>query len=87
MNLGKCLTSNISILIILYAAGNQKTLSNPDIPNPVCFKIKHKKYIWLKGCDNLINHDSEGSYCNLRDVTERKEAIEALEKKVINLLK
>ena len=62
----------------------QKTLSNPDIPNPVLFKIKHKngKYIWLEGVlTNLINHDSvKGVIANLRDVTERKEAIESLEK-------
>jgi PAS domain S-box-containing protein len=62
----------------------QKTLSNPDVPNPVLFKIKHKNggYIWLEGMlSNLINHDSvKGVIANLRDVTERKEAIESLEK-------
>jgi hypothetical protein len=35
-----------------YMQGNQKTLSNPDIPNPVLFKIKHKDgHIYgSKGC-------------------------------------
>jgi hypothetical protein len=35
-----------------YMQGNPKTLSNPDIPNPVLFKIKHKDgHIYgSKGC-------------------------------------
>jgi PAS domain S-box-containing protein len=61
----------------------QETLNNPDVPNKVLLKVKHKKghFIWLEGVlTNLTNHHSlQGVIANLNDVTQRKEAIEALE--------
>jgi PAS domain S-box-containing protein len=61
----------------------QETLNNPDVPNKVLLKVKHKKghFIWLEGVlTNLTNHHSlQGVIANLNDVTHRKEAIEALE--------
>lgn len=62
----------------------QKTLDNPGQPFPILFQVKHKNgnYIWLEGVVNNMINDSnvKGIIANLRDVTERKEAIETLVK-------
>lgn len=62
----------------------KETLDNPGQPLPVLFKAKHKNgnYIWLEGViNNMINDiNVKGIIANLRDVTERKEAIETLVK-------
>ncbi|SFF11570.1 PAS domain S-box protein [Flavobacterium xueshanense] len=60
----------------------QKTLENPGVPNPVLFRVQHKKghHIWLEGViNNLLDNSSvNGIVSNLREVTEQKEAIEIL---------
>ena len=60
----------------------QKTFENPGVPNPVLFRVQHKRghYIWLEGViNNLLDNSSvNGIISNLREVTEQKEAIEIL---------
>ena len=62
----------------------KKAVDNPGQPLPVLFQVKHKNgnYIWLEGViNNMINDNNvKGIIANLRDVTERKEAIETLVK-------
>jgi PAS domain S-box-containing protein len=62
----------------------QKILSNPGVPIPVLFRVKHKKghYIWVEGILNNMIHDGnlKAIVVNLRDVTDRIEANKTLKK-------
>ncbi|MEP7318437.1 MAG: PAS domain S-box protein, partial [Panacibacter sp.] len=53
-------------------------------PFPVSFRTKHKSghYIWIEGIMTNMLHDEslKGIVCNLRDVTEKKEAEEKIAK-------
>ncbi|MFE3869074.1 PAS domain S-box protein [Flavobacterium sp. LS2P90] len=60
----------------------QISVDNPGQLFPVLFQAKHKNgnYIWLEGVINNMINDSnvKGIIANLRDVTERKKAEEAV---------
>ena len=62
----------------------QKSIENPGVPLDVIFQVKHKNgnYIWLEGILNnrILDSNVGGIIANLKDVTEAKNAHDALVK-------
>jgi PAS domain S-box-containing protein len=60
----------------------KKCLSKQGIPVPVTLQVRHKngQYIWLEGTINNLLHDPsvEGIITNVRDVTQRVQAVAQL---------
>ncbi len=61
-----------------------EALANPGKPIPIVSRVRHKSghYLWLEGSITNMLHDDDiqGIITNMRDVTERKEAEEKIQK-------